>query len=152
MSRSGYCEDLDIQELNLYRSNVARALHGKRGQAFLREMLVALDALPAPRLMADELELAGEVCAIGSVGLRRGIDMATLDPHDHERMAALFGIARAMVAEIEYENDEHWKAETHEQRFTRMRAWCEAHISQPNAAEKSDTSMMLKNPSPLKSV
>ncbi len=36
MSRSGYQDD--CEGLNLYRGTVRRAIRGKRGQAFLREL------------------------------------------------------------------------------------------------------------------
>ena len=70
MSRSGYSDDWDIGDNSgwLYRGAVERAIKGKRGQAFLKEMLAAMDALPEPKLIAEELEQEGAVCAIGSVG------------------------------------------------------------------------------------
>jgi hypothetical protein len=82
MSRAQYSEDIDGWELIRWRGAVAKAIKGKRGQAFLREMLIALDALPDKRLIARELEKDGEVCAIGSVGKARGIDLSTVDPED----------------------------------------------------------------------
>ena len=64
MSRSGYSDDCSGRELNLWRGAVESAIRGKRGQAFLREMLVALDAMPEKRLIAGELVTpTGEVCA-----------------------------------------------------------------------------------------
>lgn len=136
MSRSGYSDD--CENLGLWRGAVERALSGKRGQAFLREMLVALDALPEKRLIGGTLvDEAGDVCAIGSVGVRRGLDMSKIDIEDSEKVAAAFGIARAMAAEIEYENDEAnqystWDRRheqfTPEQRFAKIRAWVVANI------------------------
>jgi len=47
MSRSGYSDDCDDQwSLICWRGAVKSAIRGKRGQAFLKEMLAALDALP----------------------------------------------------------------------------------------------------------
>lgn len=132
MSRSGYVYDcMDWWDLIRWRGAVASALRGKRGQAFLREMLAALDALPQPRLIMDALEDGnGEVCAIGAVGRARGIPMydPELDPHDREQVAELFGIAEAMAAEIAHVNDEHFRPETPEQRFQRVRSWIEQQI------------------------
>jgi hypothetical protein len=138
MSRSGYSEDLEQWDLIRWRGAVNSAIRGKRGQAFLREMLAAMDAMPEKRLIAHELaepkyieighwglhEGPPLVCAIGSVGEARGIDMSEIDPEDRETVANVFGISPAMVAEIVYENDEcgHWK-ETPEHRFARMRRW-----------------------------
>jgi hypothetical protein len=46
MSRSGYSDDHSEWDLIRWRGAVASAIRGKRGQAFLRELLVALDAMP----------------------------------------------------------------------------------------------------------
>jgi hypothetical protein len=57
--------------------------------------------------------------------------MHDIDPHCRERVAGVFGIAEALVAEIAYENDEgagYWSKETPEQRFARVRRWVESHI------------------------
>ena len=64
MSRSGY-DDYDGCEnpewaLIRWRGAVHSALCGKRGQAFLREMALALDEMGEKRLIADELEAHGE--------------------------------------------------------------------------------------------
>jgi hypothetical protein len=132
MSRSGYSEDGDLEQWSLicWRGAVNSAIKGARGQAFLREMLAALDALPEKKLIAGELAAHGEVCAIGSVGQRRGLDMSKLDPEDRDSVAGAFGIAPAMAAEIVFENDNDfsWRTETPEARFARMRAWVVAQI------------------------
>ena len=48
MTRSGYddCGDYSDWEIIQFRGAVASAIRGKRGQAFLKNMLVALDELP----------------------------------------------------------------------------------------------------------
>ena len=108
MSRSGYSDDIweDDNRGWLYRGAVKSAFQGRRGQAFLKELLAALDALPVKELVAWELEKDGAVCALGAVGKARGIDMSQLDPEDPDTVAGTFGIARAMACEIVYENDE----------------------------------------------
>lgn len=128
MSRACYSEDGDdMWALIRWRGQVKSAIRGKRGQAFLREMVAALDALPAPRLVANDLAAGGEVCALGAVGLRRGIDMADIDPEDYEQVAKAFGLPHQLAREIEYENDDGgaWSKfeETPEDRFKRMREW-----------------------------
>lgn len=123
MSRSGYSEDFDDGwQIIRWRGAVASAIRGKRGQAFLREMLEALDVMPERRLIKNELRKGGDVCAIGSVGARRGVDLEALDPEDHAAIAEAFGIAEALVQEIEYENDECWAA-TPERRWELVREW-----------------------------
>ena len=131
MSRSGYSDDLETWSLIRWRGAVASAIRGARGQAFLREMLAALDAMPDRRLIADRLAAEGEVCAIGAVGRARGVDMTDLDPHERDEVAAAFGIAEALAAEIVYENDERGWRETPEARWQRMRSWVVKHLAAP---------------------
>jgi hypothetical protein len=121
----------------MWRGTVASAIRGKRGQAFLREMLTALDAMPEKRLIAHDLQSPafvppehGGVCAIGSVGVARSVDMTTLDVENYDAIAATFGIAAPLVQEIEFMNDDAWGCyrETPEEKWTRMRAWVAAQI------------------------
>lgn len=134
MSRSGYTDDYMGWDLIRWRGAVASAIRGKRGQGFLREMLAAMDSLPQPRLIAHELVTeAGECCAIGSVALRRGMDVSAIDDTEREEVAAAFGIAEAMAAEIAFVNDEAaWgPPETPEARFTRVRSWIVSNLAAP---------------------
>lgn len=135
MSRSGYTDDGD--NLAMWRGQVASAIRGRRGQAFLREMVEALDAMPEKRLILHELRKDGEVCALGSVGAKRGIEMEKLDPEDTRSLSTAFGIAHQLVAEIEYMNDEYndfkWIGNTRieitpEERWRNMRAWAMKNI------------------------
>ncbi len=144
MSRSGYSDDWDGSQWDMicWRGAVTSAIKGSRGQAFLKEMLAAMDAMPEKRLIAHDLAKprlvdpeAGtavlEVCAIGTVGAARGVDMSKLDPEDLDSVAGVFKIAPALAAEIVYMNDEflYWsKKETPEARFIRMRQWIASQI------------------------
>ena len=135
MSRSGYVDDCDEWALIRWRGAVASAIRGKRGQALLREMLVALDAMPEKELISDELIQDGDVCALGVVGIARGLDMAKVDPEEYEQVANLFGISVALVREIESENDEGaFYGETPEQRWARMRKWVVSKIAVGHAS------------------
>lgn len=129
MSRSGY-SDIDNWDLIRWRGAVASAIRGKRGRSFLEEMLAALDALSAPRLIANDLvNDEGDCCAIGSVALARHMAVADIDETEPEDVAAAFGIARALAAEIAFINDEGtWNTETPEQRFVRVRAWVDEQL------------------------
>lgn len=108
MSRSGYSEDCDDNwALIRWRGAVASAIRGKRGQAFLREALAALDAMPVKELAADSLaNHAGQFCTLGAVGAARGVELAKLEEQDRDVIAAAFGIPEALAAEIMFENDE----------------------------------------------
>jgi len=137
MSRSGYSEDLDNWDLIRWRGRVASAIRGKRGQQFLNDLAVALDALPEKSLIAEELESDGAVCAIGSLGRARGLDMSKIDPEEPEQVAGAFGIATCLAQEVAYENDEGAYRETPEQRWTRMRAWVERNIKREHAEREA---------------
>lgn len=147
MSRSGYTDDCeDNWSLICWRGAVASSIRGKRGQAFLKELLAALDAMSDKRLIREHLQIdgwqpkwddcqqlivgadelvaqdgtvsaMGDVCALGALGRVRGLDMDDLDPEDIEYVANAFGIPRALACEIVYMNDEMLDREwVHEKR------------------------------------
>lgn len=135
MSRSGYSEDIDDQwSWVRWRGAVASAIRGKRGQSFLRELLEALDSMPEKRLIASELRQGGEVCALGSIGAKRGVELEALDPEDYDGIASAFGIAAPLVQEIEYMNDENYWGATPETRWRLVRDWV-ASLIRPEASE-----------------
>ena len=107
MSRSGYSDDCEGWALICWRGAVNSAIRGKRGQAALRELLEALDSLPEQRLGGNSLVTAeGDYCTLGALGLKRGLDLDSIDPEDRDAVAKAFGIAEALAAEIMFENDE----------------------------------------------
>lgn len=144
MSRSGLCEadECDPLELGRWRAAVKAATCGKRGQAFLKETLAVLDAMPEKRLVAGDWQVpvtgmpfalkGGDVCTLGAVGRARNVDMTDIDPDDdmavHD-IADMFGIASALAQEMVWANDEAgpWN-ETPEQRFARVRKWVAGQI------------------------
>lgn len=143
MSRSGYIDgygDSDGEQWHLimYRGAVTSAIRGKRGQAFLKEMLSALDAMPEKKLIREQLvdEYDSKlVCSFGAVGLCRGVDMSKIDPEDSSSVAGAFGVAEAMAREIVYVNDDWYRKQTPEERFTRMRAWVVGEIRKTKGVE-----------------
>lgn len=74
MSRSGYIDDCEQWDLIRWRGQVASAMRGKHGQAFLLETWKAMQSLPERKLISGELvdEYDGSICAIGAVGKIRG--------------------------------------------------------------------------------
>lgn len=139
MSRSGYSDDFDGWALIRWRGAVNSALKGKRGQAALREIRDALDAMPVKELAAGSLVSAdGQFCALGALGAARGMPLETLVPDDPEGVARRFGIATAMAREIMYENDDHPGFYDHQagklvreppgRRWQRMRDWVAKEI------------------------
>jgi len=134
MSRSGYTDDYDDDQWAMirWRGAVNSAIRGARGQAFLRELAAALDAMPEKELTAGAFQTAdGEFCTLGVVAAARGADVSSVDPDDdygcREQIAALLDIAPALAAEIMWENDEAiaaWeKNKTNADRWAYMRKW-----------------------------
>lgn len=131
MSRSGYgCYSEYGNQINLYRGRVTRAIRGKRGQKFLVELALAMDAMPEKKLIRNELIAEnGEMCTIGVICKTRGIDVKGVEVDDSEQVADLVGIAQSMASEIEYENDECGRLkETSDDRWIRMRKWVDRQI------------------------
>lgn len=163
MSRSGYSDDYgddDPLALGRYRAQVNSAIRGKRGQALLRELLAALDAMPDKRLVAGELEAGGQFCALGVVGQARGLNLASIDTYDVESLGPKFNIAEQLAREIMWVNDDfvsNWRyvdveicgplrpwdgryatirvanERAGEQRWREVRAWVEKHIAKEAA-------------------
>lgn len=167
MSRSGYSDVCDGWALIRWRGAVKQAISGARGQAMLRELVQALDALPEKILAADSLVNAdGEYCTLGALGRSRGIDMASIDADDREAVAKAFGVAEALAAEVMYLNDEEgepemtpfnfvvcgpmrpWESHTQLRwkrndlagaaRWSRMRAWAVANLRPNVGGEAGD--------------
>lgn len=164
MSRSGYSDDYDYDPLasGRWKAALNSAMRGKRGQAFLREMLAALDALPRKRLVANVLQQArwdesgenlvpvkdGDVCAFGAVGRARGIEMpARLDLDADDEIAVgdvqrLFGTVETLSREIMYQNDEGGYGRRVPLPNVRMGEWdCFACMYLPETPEERFTRM-----------
>jgi hypothetical protein len=133
MSRSNYSDDVENNwGLICWRGAVNSAIRGKRGQALIRELIAGMDAMPVKELIADELEVSGQFCALGVVGRARGIDMTGIDPEDSRIVAKTFDIAEPMAREIVYINDEcGWgSGETPSARWERVRKWAESQLKE----------------------
>jgi len=131
MSRSGYSDD--CENLGLYRGAVDRALQGQRGQAFLRELAAAMDAMPEKVLITGDLiNEQGQCCTIGVVCKTRGLDVTRVAASEPDDVAKMIGLARSMTAEIAFMNDE-WESprETPAARWVRMRKWVSDNLGKP---------------------
>lgn len=149
MSRSGYCEDYEEPALTLYWQAVENAIKGKRGQALLKELEAALVALPEKRLATDDMarwdELHpadSEVCALGAVALKRGLDKGkdrlTVIKEIMEKfpegleaceLTDEFNIAECLAKEITYVNDE-MSSGGPERRYEHVLKWVREQIVQ----------------------
>lgn len=137
MSRHEYCDcdDLDQQDMAMWRGRVMSAIRGRRGQQLLRDLRDALDAMPEKRLIAGSLQNTDGVCALGSVCVYRNLNIDDLkfdgDEDDdplwtNEHLSERLNIAECLVREVEYENDEF--AGSPEERWEYMRKWVDRHI------------------------
>ena len=142
MGRSGYVEDDDDGTHGLWRGAVESAIRGKRGQAFLREMAAALDAMPVKELITgDVVTEDNQVCAIGAVALARKVDVSNIDIYDGEELGKVFGVAQSLAREIAHVNDDDfgWRTnETPAQRWQRMREWVGANLVATPQAGKAE--------------
>ena len=131
MNRSGYTEsddDISDEHVELWRRTVAEAIASPEGQALLRELACALDALPDKWLIEEQLvDEEGDCCAIGAVCRARGIGTEGMDDGGMECVAERLGVPWPIVCEIVNENDGY--RETPEDRWQRMRRWVERHIT-----------------------
>lgn len=151
MSRSGYDDYGDDNQLALYRQAVERAIRGRRGQALLREIEASLLELPEKVLCSGWVELrengTGDVCALGAVELRRRQkagqtrekileDLFEEHPEDEEadRIEG-FDAATSLLREIMYVNDEASDyreggryRETGAERYLRVLAWVRKNL------------------------
>jgi hypothetical protein len=138
MSRHGYSDDGGGNwELVCWRGAVNSAIRGRRGQAFLKEALAALDAMSVKVLVTHELEADGAFCTLGVVANARGVDVSDITHDRYEEdmgyaIAPRLDIAPAMAREIMYLNDEeacYWSEEDPGRRFRYMREWIAQHIN-----------------------
>lgn len=140
MSRSGYHDDPDDQWAHIrWRGAVASATRGKRGQAMLRDLADALDAMPEKKLIAHELKCNDGVCALGALAEKRAMDVSKVDPEDSRVVASVFDVAEPLVQELVYMNDEAgWHNEAPENRWRRMRDWVASQIKKDTTPPKGD--------------
>lgn len=140
MSRSGYSDDLDVLDLGRWRAIIRSATKGKRGQAFFKALVEALDAMPVKELISSDLQDdSGCMCTLGALAAHRGVPLETLDTYDYSQLGETFNIAHQLAQEVIYENDEgSWCCETPENRWHRMRTWAAKQISADLTAEGYD--------------
>jgi hypothetical protein len=153
MSRAGYSDDFEGGELNVWRGAVKSAIRGKRGQAFLKELAAAMDAMPDKRLISHVGAADGCMCTLAVVAQARGLDIDRLnrlmEDEETEAIAKMLGIADAMGREIMFENDEgrggdYWLGgggyygpippgkTIEEKRWKTMRAWVAENLKEPS--------------------
>ena len=147
MSRSGYSDDIeDTWRWIMWRGAVASSIRGRHGQAFLRELIAALDAMPVKSLVEGELQADGEFCALGVVGQARGIDLTKLNTEDWRQLSDTFGIAETLAREIMYENDECscWDDNQGTDRWSHVRRWAEGQLAPGQLVSEASRSQKMR--------
>lgn len=137
MGRHGYSEDLasdDVLAYGRWRGIVRSATRGKRGQAMLKELLHALDAMPVKELIKDDLITEeGACCTIGALLAHKEVPEARNLHEWNEKIAEELDVHEALIQEIEFENDEGGFRETPAEVWVRMRTWVAKQIQESNA-------------------
>jgi hypothetical protein len=130
VSRSGYSDDCEGSDLAMWRGTIASATRGKRGQRFFRDLVAALDAMPVKRLIKNDIEtVEGDVCALGALRRKRGVELEPDDVCYPEILGDKFDIASQLAQETMFVNDEAGRrVETDEERWIRVRAWAAKQV------------------------
>lgn len=150
MNRSNYSDDCDdLLALGRWRGRVASALRGARGQALLRRLAAALDAMPVKKLACitsgDGLSQDGCDCALGVLARLEGVP---LDDSEPETLGRLFNVWYGLAAEVMWINDEQyshdyyygpkryegeqlrWASPSDEGRWVHVRDWVARHLKE----------------------
>lgn len=129
MSRHGYSED-GYDDAESQWATI-------RWNGQLKALVEALDAMPVKRLVTRKLEDGADVCALGALGRHRGIDMKPFefdeDENDdtefnQERLGDAFGVARQIICDVMFENDDGRHYASPEDRWEKMRRWAVSKI------------------------
>lgn len=127
MSRHGYSDD--CKNVAMWRGVIASAIRGKRGQAFFRSLVAALDAMPDKQLVKGELQTTeGAVCALGCLGKAQGVDMGSVDTKDWGKLGKLFDIAPQLAQEVMFVNDDQFRTSVPAHRWIIVRDWAARQI------------------------
>ncbi len=137
MSRTWEGESDNPLDWGRYEAAKRSTLRGRRGQAFLRELVAALDALPQPELSEGALgdQRTGCVCALGAVALAQGQSFADLAKDDGngspDEAAEWYSISPTLANEIISANDD-WRdgntVDVRRSRWRHVRAWAVRHL------------------------
>jgi hypothetical protein len=119
MTRSGYTDDFGDDypgQMELYRANVRRSILSAKGQARLKELRDALEAMPEKRLVANVFLEPDNACALGiwarahrgaNAVLDAAVDGFNGDDHETADLLRQFGWPKLVVLDLIYQNDRH---------------------------------------------
>jgi hypothetical protein len=143
MTRLYYDDDCNPSEEGLRQGWLRSAIRGQRGQRFLRDLVAALDALPAPELSSGSLEdpETGCCCAFGAVRRFRGPENVRLCFHPEEEdmtpdsLAEPFGVPETLAWAVVQANEEMSSGNTERdrrRRWAEVRAWAVCNLQEAN--------------------
>lgn len=143
----GEIDDADDQRrYNLHQGVIAKQMRSRKGQAFLRELIASLEALPEKRLVNDAVAKDGCVCGLGAIALRRRVDagedrdavLADLanvevdvrdgDEHVSEWAERELGAQQNVASAIAWTTDADEGTITPEQRYERVLSWAKSQV------------------------
>lgn len=145
--RIQFSEDEDFNNAAiLWEANQERSLKGRKGQAALRRLETALLALPEPKLIADAIEDAdGLVCGLGALAKYEGyqgsleLPEVSFDAWGNTSsevedamltLADSLNVPKLVAVAIIYNNDDSWRTQTPEARYTKLLAWTRSWLSE----------------------
>ncbi len=110
--RLNYTDEEDYPgQFNIWQANCNRSLQGKRGQAALKRLEVALLSMPTKRLIREAIsevnEDAGrlEVCALGAVAMMEGHEKILYSDEEPEEAGKAMGFPRLVAWKVVEMND-----------------------------------------------
>jgi hypothetical protein len=119
MTRSCYSDDFGDDypgQMELYRANVRRSIQSAKGQARLRELRDALEAMSEKRLAPDVFLEPDNACALGiwarahrgtNAALDAVVDGFNGDDYETVDLLRKFGWPKLVVLDLIYQNDRH---------------------------------------------
>lgn len=131
--RIGYSDEEGFAgQFELWQANCRRSLAGKKGQQSLRELEVALLALPTKRLIENELDNGADCCAIGALVRHKGVTPSMPFPDENmEDVGVECGMPPLVAWKVVELNDMqlggYWqRAVSPEERYVRVLQWTQA--------------------------
>lgn len=144
--RISYSDEEDYPgQFDLWQANCRRSIHGKAGQASLRELEAALVAMPSKRLIAEELDNGEDVCAIGALVRYKQITPIADADFEMEEVGMECGLPRLVAWKVVELNDvelsdhmwdsakQAYRQRTPEERYTSVLSWVQRQLQKAQA-------------------
>jgi len=107
--------------------SLERSINSKRGQAFLRELILALNALPEKILIYGDFENSDGYCVMGACLKYRNLNVREIDD-SNEGLGSIFNIHTEFIEKVIDVNDSPRIIETQTKRWHRVRDWAVSNL------------------------